>query len=117
MSGEYYLKIISLDNCPYSQATKELVKNFSIPNEIINITSNEKEKYKTNKINTFPQIYLKKYGRVDDLLLGGYEDLKDFMDQFHKQTYSTDKVNNFMNKYNKTWPKKSVLRLIQLINS
>ena len=115
MSGEYHLKIISLENCPYSQSAKELVKNYSISNEIINITRDEKDKFKTNKIQSFPQIYLKKYSRVGDLLLGGYDDLKNVMDEFYKKSYDKNKVDNFIKKYN--WGKKSVLRLIQLINS
>lgn len=114
MSSEYHIKIISLENCPYSQSAKELVKNYNINSKIIDITRDEKDKFKTNSIQTFPQIYLKKYNKVDDLLLGGYSDLSNFVNEFYKKPYSDDKVNDFMNKYK--WSKKAVLRLIQLIN-
>lgn len=114
-SSNYYLQIISLDNCSYSKAATELVKNFKISNEIINVNQNNKQNFKTNIINTFPQVYLKKYNKKGSLLLGGYTDLESTINNFKSVKYNNEKINNFMNKYK--WSKKATLRLIQLINS
>lgn len=108
----YYLKAIILENCSYSTAAKQLIENHKIPAEIINITWAEKDKYVTEYIDTFPQIYLAK--KTGTQLLGGYTDLKEFIDTFKNQPINNN-VDNFMKKYN--WSRKGTLRMIQLINS
>ena len=110
----YYIKAILLQNCPYSDAAKELLDNFKIENKKIIVDFNNKYIHKNENIDTFPQIYLNKYNSNGNLLLGGYDDLKKFIDNFKNKKYSNDKVNQFINEYK--WSKKATLRLIQLIN-
>ena len=112
----YYLHSIILEGCPYSTAAYELLKSFpKIKSKITFVNSNNKENYKTDKINTFPQIYLKRHNKNGSLLIGGYTELKNLLDLFHKQKYSEDNVKKFIND-NKDWSKKSILRFIELIN-
>lgn len=111
---KYYIKAILLKNCSYSLAAYDLIKLHKLPTEIIWVDINDKSKYKTDKIDTFPQIYLKKYNSNGNLLLGGYTELSDTISTLLKQKLSTTTITNFMNKYN--WSKKATLRLIELIN-
>jgi glutaredoxin len=112
----YYLHSIILEGCPYSTAAHKLLKSFpKIKSKITFVNSNNKENYKTDKINTFPQIYLKRYNKNGSLLIGGYTEFKKLLDLFHTQKYSEANVNKFIND-NKDWSKKSILRLIELIN-
>lgn len=112
----YYLQSIILEGCPYSTAAYELLKNIPKSKSKITIVNyNNKENYKTDKINTFPQIYLKRHNRHGSLLIGGYTEYKKLIDLFHKQKYSEDNVNKFINN-NKDWSKKSLLRFIELIH-
>ena len=117
--NNYYLHSIILDNCPFSSAANDLLNNY-FKNKLSNfkftfVNNQNKENYKTNDINTFPQIYLKRKNKNGSLLLGGYDDLKEFFDTFYKTKYNDKSINQFINK--KKWSKKSTLRLIQLINS
>jgi glutaredoxin len=111
----YYLFIVVLQNCPYSESAVELLEKNKINFKSLKITSLDKEKYKTDEIHTFPQIYLKKTKNNDTLLLGGYSDLKNFFDNFIDKKYDEKKVINFQKKY-LLWNKHSVLRLIELVN-
>jgi glutaredoxin len=112
--NNYFLKIILLENCPYSIALDKLIKNNNIPNNSIWVNQTQKNNYKTDQIDTFPQIYLNKMNNKDNLLFGGYDDFSDFFSQFKSQKLSDDKINFYMKKLQ--WSKKAVLRLIQLIN-
>jgi len=112
--SNYYIKAILLDNCSYSIAANNLIKNYNIPSKIININTNEKDKFVTEQIDTFPQIYLKKYNSKENLLLGGYDDLNYFISTFKSQKLSDENIDDFSKKYK--WSKKAILRLIQLIN-
>ena len=112
--SDYSLKIILLQNCGYSIAANELIQLHKIPSQTHWITQSEKELYVNDKIQTYPQIYLNKFNSKGNLLLGGYTDLKSFIDTFKGSKLSDSNVNDFMNK--SKWSKKSTLRLIQLIN-
>ena len=115
--NNYYLHSVILKNCPYSNAAHELLQNNSkIKKKITFINDSNKEKYKTNQINTFPQIYLKRQNKNGSLLIGGYTEFKQLFDLFYKTKYSHDNVTQIINNNNK-WSKKSLLRFIQLINS
>jgi len=111
---EYYIKAILLEGCGYSIRAKEILELNKINSDIINISSSEKDKYKTNQINTFPQIYLCKH-KKGSLLLGGCSDLEKFISNFKENTYDDGKINEFISNYD--WSKKATLRLIQLINN
>jgi glutaredoxin len=110
---KYYLLVISLNGCPYSKGATELLDNFHIKYQIVNVDWNDKDKYKTNQINTFPQIYLKRKSDNQSLLLGGYDDLKYFIDMFINQKYNDKNINLFQKKYS-YWSKHAILRLIEL---
>lgn len=110
----YYLFIVVLEGCGYSQAAIELLNDYKIKYKSIKINQEEKNKYITPEINTFPQIYLKKNKTNDSLLLGGYTDLKYFCDMFKNKKYDEKKIIEFNKKYS-FWNKKSTLRLIELI--
>jgi glutaredoxin len=109
----YFLKIFLLKDCPYCISTKELLKNIKNLN-IIDVDNNEKEKYKTKLISTFPQIYLKKDNSKGSLLLGGYSDLKFVLDLLNKENDIKIIQNKFKKKY-KSWSKKAILRLVQIL--
>jgi hypothetical protein len=110
----YYIKAILLDNCKYSIAANNLLILHNINCQIINVNASNKLEYKTNQINTFPQIYLCKDNTLGSLLLGGYEELSNFISTFKENNLNNDNIKQFMNKYK--WSKKATLRLIQIIN-
>ena len=106
--------MILLKECKYSLAAHDLTEIHQIPCQNTWVTQSEKELYKNEKIQTFPQIYLNKYNTNGNLLLGGYTDLKSFFDTFKGAKLSDSNINEFMEK--SKWSRKSTLRLIQLIN-
>ena len=116
----YYFKLISLKGCPYSQASEELFKNQKIKHELVQIDYTEKQKYKSDNITTFPQIYLKKKYSKGSVLVGGYDDIKEYFDLINESNTDVDKkILNFKNILNKKIPdisEKSILRLAELLN-
>lgn len=111
--SNYTLLIIVLEGCGYSKAAIDFLGTYNIKKKIIKVTYDDKEKYKTNSIQTFPQIYLKKNNST--LLLGGYDDLVKSFNIFYKK-YDQQDIITFKNN-NLDWSEKSILRLIELINS
>jgi glutaredoxin len=109
----YYLYIITLEKCPYSIAAINLLNSLNIKYKHLKVNQKNKEKYKTKEIDTFPQIYLVKDEKK--LLLGGYSNLKEFIDIFINQEYNEKNILEFHNNY-KLWNKKSILRLLEIIN-
>jgi len=115
MSNDYYLYCVILNNCPYSQAAYELLNSYkNIKKDFTFIERSEMENYKTDLINTFPQIYLKRYNTNGTKLIGGYTEFKNIIDTF-KNKIDKESIKNFI-KNNSSWNKKSLLRLIELIN-
>ena len=112
--SEYYIKAIILKSCPYSINAEQLLKTHKIKSDFNYIDHDEKNKYKTPFIDTFPQIYLNKNGNKGNLLLGGYTDLSNFLNNFKNKKLENENIDEFMKKYN--WSKKATLRLIELIN-
>ena len=81
------------------------------------IAYQEKEKYKTEHISTFPQIYLKKKDTSGTFLIGGYTDFKKIVDIFYHETVKEnfkDNLDTFI-KNNPQWNRKLLLRLIELV--
>ena len=109
----YIVKIISLENCPYSIAAINLLSNEKINTKIINVTMNNKETFKNKEIRTFPQIYLMRDNRKGQLLIGGYTDIKEITD-FINTTNSLDKLINFLTKKYPKWSRKAKLRFLEL---
>jgi glutaredoxin len=112
--NNYYITAILLDSCHYSTLANKLLNKYNIPHKIINVDNKTKNIYKSNIIHTYPQLYLNKLNSKGNLLLGGYNDLLNFITNFSKQPIDKTKINLFMKK-NK-WSLKSTIRLIQLIN-
>jgi glutaredoxin len=116
MSSNYYLYGVILDGCPYSIGAKNFLDNYTnIEKEYIIINQTEKEKYKTEQINTFPQIYLKKKNTNGTQLIGGFDDIKNVFNLFYGK-YEKKTLEKFSKKY-MSISKRSALRLIELINS
>ncbi len=111
---KYFIKAILLEDCSYSNAAYQLIQTHQIPTDITWINQSNKENYKKDQINTFPQIYLKKINSNGNLLLGGYQELEHFINTFYGQKLIETNINKWMEKT--SWSKKSTLRLIQLIN-
>jgi glutaredoxin len=111
--NKYYLYAIILKDCPYSEAAvKLLTNNNNIELKII--TQDNKDKYKTNLIQTFPQIYLKKQNHKGSLLIGGYSDISEIYSKF-KNKYLKEDLNNYIS--DKSISKRAMLRIIELINN
>ena len=116
---KYKLKVIVLENCPYSIAAVELLANYNISFEKILVKQNNKEKFKTPVISTFPQVYI--FNDKEQLLLGGYSDLEEIIDIINSSK-NLDKIKEkFGEKYsnNKYTPKniqKIILRIIEIFN-
>ena len=109
----YYLKIYVLKNCGYcSLALKILKKNMNkkFKLKIIKVNNEDKEKYKTSDIRTFPQVYLRKENSKGSLLLGGYTDIKFII---NKIKLDLDKSKRSIKKKYK-FSNKVILRIIEI---
>lgn len=113
--NDYYIKVISLENCSYSNKANELLNKYRIKYTRVDVDTQTKDNYKTSLIATFPQIYLCKNNALGTQLLGGCDDLVWFIDNFKKPRLDSNKVTEFMNKYK--WSRKGTLKLIQIINN
>ena len=114
----YYLQLISLKDCPYSEAANSLVKDNNINHNLTIVNREEKNKFKTEYIETFPQIYLKKKNSSGSVLLGGYDNLKKYYDlvqENHGKKNSLENIKSVIKKNNVTISEKSILRLIELL--
>lgn len=107
----YYIDLYYLNNCPYSERAKQLLDFKNVNYNIIKIDQSDKEKYKNNKISTFPQIYLKKENSKGSVLLGGFDNINLISNSINEKLESS--VNN-IRKLNKNLSKKASLRLIEL---
>ena len=112
--NNYYIKAIILNGCPYSNNAVKLLKTHKIQSNIEYINTNEKEIYKNNNIKTFPQIYLKKYGSKGNLLLGGFNDLNNFIKKFKNTKYNENDIQDSIT--DTKLSRKAIERLIELIN-
>ena len=108
-----YLKIISLESCPFSIADEKLLNEKDIKIELIKVNSSSKEKHKNKHIKTFPQIYFIT-SKNKNILLGGYTDLNEINQNVYK-TNLDESIKYLSKKYPKM-SRKNKLRLIQLFN-
>ena len=106
--------LISLKNCPYSEAAKEMLDHYKIKYKYILVDNITKMEYKTDEINTFPQIYYLKKDKKH--LIGGFDDLKFIIDTINESYGDPKKINKIVKKY-KTWNKKDVLRLVTIFTT
>jgi glutaredoxin len=114
IKNKYFIKAIVLENCPYSINAEKLLNEYKIKHDIIRVTHITKNQYKNATINTFPQIYLKKLNYPDNLLIGGYSNLKSLIDTFRSNKYDDTTINDCVQKLNLS--KKILLKIINLIN-
>jgi glutaredoxin len=114
MKNNYFIQAIILENCPFSIAAEKLLIKHNISRDITYVDSSSKNNYKNDKINTFPQIYLKKKNNPNNLLIGGYTELKLIIDTFKSNRFNKKIVKKYLENCNLSY--KSLLRLIQLIN-
>jgi glutaredoxin len=105
----YYIKVVILKDCPFSKNALKLLEKYKIPLKIINVDSNNKELYKFKDINTFPQIYLKRKNKKGHLLLGGYTELNNFINDIN----SNNKIDDLIIKYK--WSKIAIIKFMDLI--
>ena len=109
---KYKLKVIVLEHCPYSIAAVELLNNYNIKFQKKLVKQNNKEKFKTNEISTFPQIYI--INKNEKLLLGGYSDLEEIINIINKSK-NLDKIKDELKeKYSNN---KIILRIIEIFIS
>lgn len=92
--NKYYLHIIYLENCPYSEAALNFIKSNNINHQLTIVNHNNKEKYKDEDKQTFPQIFLKKENKKDSLYLGGYDKLN----RLYQQLKNKENINAFSKK-------------------
>lgn len=111
----YYIHTVLLDGCQYSISAKNLLDKYNINYKATNVNHTNKDLFKTDNLQTFPQIFLKKHNNNGSVLLGGYSNLNDLFGMFYKQKLDNNKLSLVQNKYNMS--KKAVLRLISLINN
>lgn len=107
------LKLISLDGCPYSMAAESLLKDLDMKFNLVKVYQENKDEYKTKKINTFPQVY------YNDLLLGGYTDLKELHDTLSSLENLDEMIKYLNTKYRNNISRKNIsrknkLRIIKL---
>ncbi len=108
---KYKLKVIVLEHCPYSIAAAELLNNYNIPFEKILVNQNNKEKFKTKEIATFPQIYI--INKKEQILLGGYSDLEEIIDIIN----SSKDLGKIKEKLSKKYSNKNlkiILRIVEI---
>ena len=112
---KYVLKVIILENCPYSIAAAEMLTNYNIKFKKILVNQETKHKYKTQQISTFPQIYLinKDAENKHELLLGGYSNLEEIINIMNSST-KLETIKNKLNKKYLLFDKKSILRIIEI---
>jgi glutaredoxin len=98
------LKAILLENCPYSNAMREMFENYNIKTKYIVVNQQTKHKYKTSEIDTFPQLYYDKY------LIGGYNDTEEIINYIINSNNVNDILRFLSNKY-PNYDKKTLLRI------
>ena len=108
----YSLKALVLEGCPYCEKLKTLLATYKISTEYIETTYENKDKFKKKyNIETFPQVYLIKNKDDKGIVLGGYTDVNELLDQIKTNNY--DKIKEYIeNKYYYISNKK-ILRLIE----
>ena len=110
------IKVISLNQCPYSMAAEDLINNIKntedskINVNIINVSQEDKTKYQSGEIKTFPQIY------YNDILIGGYDTFNEIYLNV-KGTKSLDEMIGILENKTKISERKDKLRLIKFLIS
>lgn len=115
--SDYYIHAVLLHGCSYSNKAYELLKNNNIKNIVEIVPRENKEKFKMDGYDTYPQLFLKREHSKESLFLGGYDDLKNFMDKIKNHPNDLKNNINYFQSKHREWSDKAVLRLIQLMIS
>lgn len=110
--SKYFLLAIILQGCPWSMKAQKLLLENNYNCEIQEITYEQKDNWK-EKMNTFPQIYLKKHNSKGSTLIGGFTELNNM----HNVIKKSKSRNACEKELKKTFPDmkyKKLLRLIEL---
>lgn len=110
---KYSLKTIILEDCPWSKALNELLKIKKIKSKIIIVNSTTKAKYKTDIIDTFPQLYLVD---KDDYLIGGYTETKRLLDIINENKPNIDIIKSKFKENLSNFNDKMILKLMILLS-
>jgi glutaredoxin-related protein len=94
----YYLYIILREECPYSKNLVKLLKEYKIDFDSITVSIEDKEKYKTDLIKTFPQVYLKSLSNNDSILIGGFDITKELIENIKNDKKFDILTKNFSDK-------------------
>jgi glutaredoxin len=111
----YYIHTVLLENCSFSTSAKNLLDKYNIKYTNTIVNQSNKDKFKTDKLQTFPQVFFKKKNNNGALYLGGYNELDELFRMFYKQSLHSSNLLLVQNKYKIS--KKAGLRLIELINN
>ncbi len=114
----YSLKIIILKDCFYSDKLIKIINKKHLNNivtEYITVTFDNINKYKTDEIHTYPQVYMVRENKEGQLLVGGYDIMNQIINIIN--TYNYDTINTKLSTILPTWSDKAKLRLIQLIKN
>lgn len=88
------LKVISLNNCPYSMGAEDIINNIKKSDKvnviIIHVPYEDKEKYKKGVMKTFPQIYF------NNKIIGGYENFKGIYNFIKKKNSGNTNLDNII---------------------
>jgi glutaredoxin len=106
------IKIISLENCPYSIAAEDFFNKKNLKFILIKVNQETKNNYK-KKLDTFPQIYLVNNNK--EKLLGGFNKIQEINQNLFK--VDVDSCMKYLNKNFSNFSRKDKLRLIQIFNN
>lgn len=106
------LKVIVLENCPYSIAALELLTNYNIEFDKKVVNNKNKHECKTDKISTFPQIYMVNENK-EEILLGGYSDIEEIINIINSSTNINAIKKEIKTKYSYI-NNKQILRIIEI---
>ena len=110
----YSLKVILLDGCPYCIELKSILYNsFShLEIECINVSFEDKDTFKTDKIHTFPQVYFINK-ETQEYLIGGLDNFNDIITISNMKNIKT--IKKSLKKKLLDWPSRIKLKLILLL--
>ena len=103
--------IIALQGCPYSENCVNKLNQLNIKNHVTWVNQLTKQKYKTSKFNTFPQISFKVINYQNknrDVFIGGLDDLENLLSKSKEmRKYKKNPINILHNlqenKINQQW--------------
>lgn len=113
----YKLKVYSLVGCPFSMNAESLLNKNNIEFELIKVEHDEKDHWKqTNKMNTFPQIFLET--KNESVKIGGFSELQNLDRVINDKTdfdSMLKEVKSYLSFEDSANEKKNILRVISIL--